>query len=157
VDERMRKELAVEHCRRINARDADGVARLYAEDVCFEDPVGTGVRSGREALRGHAAGAILNGVHEFAHDPVAALDDAHAAVVVTATMNYARGAPILSALGYMDWDGSTEAPGKVIQIRYVMQIRVNRRGLIDDMKAFWGRSDVSIIDKRDAPVVSVSR
>ena len=41
-----------------NASDADGVAALYAEDATVEDPIGSPLHEGREAIRAFYAGTM---------------------------------------------------------------------------------------------------
>ncbi|GAA2655533.1 nuclear transport factor 2 family protein [Paractinoplanes durhamensis] len=149
-DEATVKALALEHCRRINARDLDGLLRLYSPDVRFEDPVGSGVRQGHEAMRAHATGAIATGVRELPGDPVATLDGRHAAVPVVGVLPYIRGNPLTTALGL------PEAPagdhGKVLRIDYVMVIAVGADGLIDEMQSYWGTDEITVADRFDVPM-----
>ncbi len=149
LDDRACKDLVVEHCRRVNARDVTGLLRLYSPGVRFEDPVGSGIRRGHAELRQHAMGAIHCGVHEYAHDPVGALNGKQAAVPVTAHLDFRTTAPLLSSQGFMDWDGKPAGPGKRLQIHYVMVIEVDGSGLIAVMRAYWGRTDVTVVDERD--------
>jgi steroid delta-isomerase len=39
------------YCELVTAGDADAVARLYAEDAVVEDPVGSSLHRGRDAIR----------------------------------------------------------------------------------------------------------
>jgi hypothetical protein len=43
----------VEHCRRLDAGDVNGLLDLYADEVSFEDPVGSTRRRCRDTLRTH--------------------------------------------------------------------------------------------------------
>jgi steroid Delta-isomerase len=138
------KELALEHCRRVNARDVDGLLKIYAENVRFEDPVGTGLRVGREAMRAHAMTAIGASVHEEPGRPVAAQDGRHAAVPVTGTMPLVPGSPVVTAFGL---PVPADASGKLIRVDYVMVIRADPHGLIDEMRSYWGRTDIRVVDR----------
>lgn len=155
LDDQARKEIAVEHCRRVNARDVAGLLRLYSPAVRFEDPVGSGVRTGHAELRQHALGAMHCGVHEYAHTPVGVLNGTQAALPVTAHLDFQTTAPLLSSQGFMNWDGKPAGPGKRLQIHYVMMIEVDGAGLIGLMRAYWGRTDVTVVDEQNVLTMPV--
>ena len=142
-DEATLKALALEHCWRVNAADIDGLLKLYALNVRFEDPVGSGERIGHGALRSHAGGAIAAGVHEAPGEPVAAPDGRHAAVPVTATMNFLPNGPIMVRHGVLTPPADPRTAR--MEFRYVMVIGVGPDGLIDDMRAYWGPTDVRYV------------
>jgi steroid Delta-isomerase len=146
-DEATIKDLALEHCWRVNARDVKGLLTLYAPDVTFEDPVGSGVRKGHEALRAHAAGAIAMGVQEIPGTPVAAQDGRHAAVPVTGVLPYIPGSPLLANLGISGSGARAGGTDKMLKVDYVMVIGVGASGLIEEMHSYWGTSDVTIVDR----------
>ena len=148
-DEATIKGLAVAHCLRINDKDVAGLLRLYAPDVRFEDPVGSGVRTGHAALRAHAAQAIAAGVCEIPGEPVGALDGRHAALPVTGLLPYVPGSPLLGALGLAA--GDADPAGKVLRVDYVMVIGVGERGLVEEMRSYWGPSSVSLVDRTSVP------
>lgn len=141
-DENLRKHLVVEHCRRVNAGDLEGLLALYSPHVRFEDPVGTGPQSGIEALRAHAGAAIACRAFEDPGVPVAAQDGASAAVPVVTTMNYQPWGPNLVRLGYIPAPPGQSGPGTRIRFDYVMAIKVGDDGLIAEMQGYWGLSDV---------------
>lgn len=140
--EQRRRGLAVEHCERINAGDVAGLLRLYSPGVRFEDPVGAWVRDGLEALRAHATMAVGGKVHEAVGMAVAAQDGRSAAVEVSATMDYLPSGQLLARHKLMDLDPPADPAGTRLGIRYVMFVRVGDDGLVDDMRAYWGASDV---------------
>lgn len=143
VDETIRKHLALEHCRRVNDGDLDGLLALYDRDVRFEDPVGSGWQSGHAAFRAHAGAAISSGVVEDAGEPVGSQDGRHASVQVTATMRYLPNGPQLARYGVVDPPADPESAR--MRVRYVMVIAVGESGLIEEMRAFWGRSDIGVL------------
>jgi steroid delta-isomerase len=96
ADEEHRKELARAHCLRINEGDVDGLLKLYSPRIRFEDPVGSWIRTGLEALRAHATMAVGSHVQETAGITVAAQDGRHAAVTVSATTDYLPAGPLLA-------------------------------------------------------------
>jgi steroid Delta-isomerase len=143
--EARRKALAVEHCERINAGDVEGLLKLYSPRVRFEDPVGSWKRNGLEALRAHASIAVGNGVHEATGLVVAAQDGRHAAVEVRATMDYLPSGPLLARHGFMKTDPPADPAATKVAIEYVMVIGVGPDGLIDEMRAYWGATDVTLV------------
>ena len=153
-DDQLCKELAVEHCRKVNARDVAGLLRLYSPGVRFEDPVGSVARIGHAELRQHALGAIHCGVHEYAHTPIGVLNGTQAALPVTAHLDFETTAPLLSSQGFMDWDGRPAGLGKRLQIHYIMVIEVDGSGLITTMRAYWGRTDVTVVDEQDVLIMA---
>lgn len=151
-DEATIKNLALEHCWRVNARDVAGLLRLYSPDVQFEDPVGSGVRVGHDALRAHATGAVAAGVREIPGTPSAAQDGRQAALPVTGFLPYRPGSPLLASLGVT---GSPADPaGTVLRIDYVMVIGVGTDGLIEQMRSYWGPSSVRLVDRASMPEVN---
>ena len=149
ADEATRKALALEHCRRVNEGDLDGLLELYAPDVRFEDPVGSGWQVGHAAFRAHAGAAIAGRVHEAFAEPIGCQDGEHAAVLVTATMRFLPNGPLLVQYGVVDPPAHPEAAR--LRVRYVMVIRVGVGGLIEEMRAFWGRSDIVALDGDPVP------
>ncbi len=148
-DEATIKNLALEHCWRINARDAAGLLKLYAPNIHFEDPVGSGARDGHDALRAHATQAIAAGVREIPGTPVAAQDGRHAAVPVTGVLPYDPRSPLPARLGFSG--PPVDPAGKVLKVDYVMVIGVGASGLIEEMRSYWGTSDVTIVDRASVP------
>ncbi|MBW5482679.1 nuclear transport factor 2 family protein [Streptomyces bambusae] len=144
LDEAALKDLILEHTRRVNAGDVEGLLRLYSPDVRFEDPVGAGAQRGREALRAHAQGAVTSNTVEVPGTPVAAQDGRHAAVPVTATMDYLPLGPVLTRHGVLP--APADPARQRMQFRFVMIVRAGADGLLEDMKAYWGASDVSLVD-----------
>lgn len=144
-EEKLRKHLVVEHCRRVNAADLAGLLALYAPDVRFEDPVGSGWRTGIDALRAHAGAAIQSRAYEDFGEPVAAQDGLSAAVPVVTTMDYLPWGPNLVQLGFIPAPARV-VPGLRIRFDYVMAIKVGPQESIIEMQGFWGRSDVVFLD-----------
>jgi steroid Delta-isomerase len=144
IDERTRKKLVLEHSRRKNEADLDGLLDLYAEEVAFEDPVGSTPRTGRDALRAHFGDAITAKVHEELGEPVAGQDGTHVLVPVTAVMDYL---PLGAEFAERGWITAPDEPEKKrLKCEYVLMLRAGRGGRIEELKAFWGRSDIDVID-----------
>ncbi|WP_432040578.1 nuclear transport factor 2 family protein [Streptomyces cucumeris] len=144
IDERSRKKLILEHSRRMNAADVDGLLELYAEEVSFEDPVGSDRRSGRDALRAHFEELVAAEIEEVPGQPVAGQDGKHVLVPVTATMNYLPLGPVFAGRGWLTKPASPE--NKRITWDYVVMMRAGTGGLIQELQMFWGRSDIGVAD-----------
>ncbi|MEU0939153.1 MULTISPECIES: nuclear transport factor 2 family protein [unclassified Embleya] len=126
-DEVTRKALALEYCRRMNAGDVEGVLELFAPDVVFEDPVGSGEQVGRDALRAHITRAIVDDrARERPGTPVAAHDGE--TVVLPATIE-------LSPRSYP----------KRIEISIIGIVRFRDDGLVGDFRALWGDTDMRVL------------
>jgi steroid delta-isomerase len=141
--ERDRKELALEHSRRVNAGDVDAILELYGDDVVFEDPVGWEPRSGREALRAHFEQAVAAGLREVAGEPVAAQDGAHTLIPVTTVMAYLPLGPVFAGRGWLV--PPDDPAGKKLRRDHMLLLRVDEAGLIRQAQAFWGKSDLEVI------------
>ncbi|MFG2007402.1 nuclear transport factor 2 family protein [Spirillospora sp. NPDC048911] len=140
--ERDRKELALEHSRRVNAGDVDAILELYGDGVVFEDPVGWERRTGRDALRAHFDEAVAAGVREVAGEPVAGQDGAHAFIPITSDMDYFPLGPVFAERGWLV--PPADAAGKRLRRRHMLLLRVDATGLICQAQAFWGKSDLEV-------------
>ncbi|WTW92291.1 nuclear transport factor 2 family protein [Streptomycetaceae bacterium NBC_01309] len=139
-DESTCKALVLAHIERINAGDVEGLLALYSPAVRFEDPVGAGVRVGHGALRAHIAAAIAGGIRETPGVPVAAPDGRHAALPGSATVDYLPNGPLLARTGLIPVPADPESAR--LSFSYVLVIEVGARGLIEEMRVYWGQSDV---------------
>ncbi|WP_159029693.1 nuclear transport factor 2 family protein [Streptomyces marincola] len=147
-DEATTKEMALEHCRRVNAGELEELLKLYAPAVRFEDPVGSGERIGHGALRSHVRNAMACRVNEVpVAEPVGSPTGRYAAIEVTSTMNYLPNGPLMARTGVFAPPGDPETAR--IRIACVMVIRVGADGLIDDMRSYWGPSDVFLLEGSD--------
>ena len=142
VDETVRKKVALEYCRRINAGDVAGLMNLFSERVRFEDPVGCTPVVGRSALRVHVERLVASNVVEEPGVPVAGHDGQHVAVPMTATLDYAPIGPMLAAAGLVD--PPDDPAGARLHFNLVALMRVGADGLLHDVRVFWGRTDVSV-------------
>jgi steroid Delta-isomerase len=140
------KRLAVEHCLRVNAGDLTGLLSLYAPTVRFEDPVGSGVRSGLAALRAHATEAIAAGVREIPGIPVGAVGGREAALPVVGYLPYRPGSPLAAAV-----PTPIDTAGRVLRMDYVMVVRADRDGRIEEMRSYWDPADIVLADPAEVP------
>jgi steroid delta-isomerase len=144
IDERRRKNLILEHSRLVSAGDVDGLLALYADEVAFEDPVGSGRRKGRDSLRAHFEESVRARVSETPGEPVAGQDGLHALVPITAVMDYLPKGPGFAERG---WLTPPDKPaGSRIRCEYVLMIRTTGDGRIAESKAYWGRSDIDVTE-----------
>ena len=140
ISERVRKKIAREHSRLLSAGDIGALLDLYAPDATFEDPVGSGVRSGRTALRAHFESAIAGNVRETVEDSVVGQDGTHVLSRITAVMEYEPRGPQYVERG---WLAPSQGPDpSALRCHYAMLLRVGSSGLIEDMQAYWGRPDL---------------
>ncbi|MDN3360141.1 nuclear transport factor 2 family protein [Actinomadura sp. DC4] len=144
ISERGRKELALEHCRRVNAGDVEALLELYGDDVAFADPVGWERRTGRDALRAHFEEAFAAGLREVPGEPTAAQDGAHAFIPITATMDYLPLGPVFAERGWLV--PPADPAGKRLRRNSMLLLRVDETGLIREAQVFWGKSDIEVID-----------
>nr|MDT0663504.1 nuclear transport factor 2 family protein [Micromonospora sp. DSM 115978] len=143
IYERDRKKLALEHCRRVNAGDVDAIMELYGTDVTFADPVGWETRTGRADLREHFQEYVAAGIREVPGEPVAGQDGKHALLPITAVIEYLPRGPLFAKRGWLV--PPTVSDGARIRWNYMLMLRVDDSGLIRELQAFWGKSDLEVI------------
>jgi steroid delta-isomerase len=145
IDEFMRKRLALEHCRLLNESDLEGLLALYEPaNVGFEDPVGSGRRQGRDALRWHLAQTLASHPRLEPGDPVSGQDGAHAIIPVTSIMDYLPRGPALAERGWLT--PPADPAEKRLRYASMMMIRTGPHGLIQELAVFWGQSDLEILN-----------
>ncbi|MFI0723145.1 nuclear transport factor 2 family protein [Streptomyces sp. NPDC021224] len=140
--ERARKKAAREHSRLVGAGDVDGLLGLYAPDAVFEDPVGSGARQGHEALRAHFTAAVEGRPAESVEDTVAGQDGVHVLSRITSVCDYRPHGPRYAARGWLAPPLGAEPA--FLRRHYALQLRVGPSGLIEDMRAYWGRPDLEV-------------
>jgi steroid delta-isomerase len=129
-DELERKAVALEYIRRINAGDIDELMKLFADNIRFEDPVGSVPIHGKAAVRLRLTDAINLHVYEEPGDISASHDGRHVAIPVKIVM-----------------DNPEDPTGKIMKVNLVSICRLNSSGLIEDARVFWGRTDVAFVDR----------
>ncbi|MFH8371799.1 nuclear transport factor 2 family protein [Streptomyces sp. NPDC018031] len=142
INERTRKKIAREHSRRLNAGDVDALLELYAPDAAFEDPVGAGRRTGHRALREHFGTAVAGHLRETVEDTVVGQDGAHVLSRITAVMDYHPRGPVYAERGWLPAPGAAEP--SALRCHHALLLRVGESGLIEDMRAYWGRPDLEV-------------
>ena len=104
--------------------DVDTIVNLYASDATVEDPVGSEVMIGEEAIRGFYTGAIggiaaaqLSGPPRLAGNEIAF--------------------PFTLVAG---------APGQQFEMSIIDVFMVNDEGKVSSMRAFWGGENMKKLD-----------
>jgi len=104
--------------------DVDTIVSLYASDATVEDPVGSEVLVGEEAIRGFYTGAVggiaaaqLSGPPRLAGNEIAF--------------------PFTLVAG---------APGRQIEMNIIDVFVVNDEGKVSSMRAFWGAENMKKLD-----------
>lgn len=128
-EEKVRKQVVLEYCRRMNAGDLDGVVAMFAPTARFEDPVGSAPMIGTAAIRAHLAQAIAADVRETPEEPMAAMDAEHVVLPVSITLRTPQ-----------------IPPGTRARINLMSVVRVGADHLIHDVRVYWGQSDTALVE-----------
>ena len=103
------------------AGSADQAAALYAEDAIVEDPVGSPVHRGRDAIRAFYAQSMKTGAKLHLDGPIRIAGD------------YA----VFPFSVHLDFGG------KSMRIDVVDTFKFNADGQVAEMRAFWGPTNMS--------------
>ncbi len=103
----------------MGAGDLDGIAALFAEDATWEEPIGTLVERGREAIRARYAAALAGngGYISMVADGAVRVAGHHAVALSIATVN---------------------ASGVPTRVETANAIACNEQGEITEMKIYFG-------------------
>ncbi|MEO5876947.1 MAG: nuclear transport factor 2 family protein [Streptosporangiaceae bacterium] len=123
-DEATLKGMALEYARRMNDGDVDRVLELFADDIVFEDPVGTPPIIGKEDLRRRIAWSMECNVHEVPGRPATSIDGRWVVVPSTVTV-YLPTKLTFHIIGVME---------------------VGDDGLTRHVQAYWGMTDTHVGD-----------
>jgi len=97
-------------------RDVEAIVGLYADDATIEDPVGTPLKEGIDAVREFYTGAVTNG----------------AALELTGTPRCA------GDYAAFPFRAKLKMEGKDAHIEILDTFRFNDAGKVIEMKAYWG-------------------
>ena len=103
------------------AGSADDVAALYAEDATVEDPIGSPVHKGREAIRAFYAQSMKTGAKLQLDGPVRIAGD------------YA----------VFPFSVHLEFGGKKMRIDVIDSFKFDADGKVAEMRAFWGPTNMT--------------
>jgi len=109
-----------EYVAAFEAGSADRVAALYAADATVEDPIGTPMHRGREAIRAFYAESMKTGAKLKLEGPVRVAGDY---AVFPFSVN-------------LHWEGSDK------RIDVIDTFRFNDTNEVVEMRAFWGPSNM---------------
>lgn len=100
--------------------DVEAIVNLFAEDGTVEDPVGTDIRRGHQAIREFYGFSMATGARlELLGDPRCAADYVAFPFAVL-----------------LDWQGQKS------RIEVIDTFRINDSGKIAEMRAFWGATNM---------------
>ncbi len=124
MDYQTAKSLCETYLNALVNNDVDTIVNLYASDATVEDPVGSEVMIGEEAIRGFYTGAIggiaaaqLSGPPRLAGNEIAF--------------------PFTLVAG---------APGQQFEMSIIDVFVVNDEGKVSSMRAFWGGENMKKLD-----------
>jgi len=109
-----------EYIAAFDAGSSDRVAALYAENATCEDPVGSPIHHGREAIRAFYAGSMATGAKLKLEGPIRVVGDY---AVFAFSVN-------------LHWEGSDK------RIDVIDTFRFNDAGEVMEMRAFWGPTNM---------------
>ncbi|WP_420429117.1 steroid Delta-isomerase [Algiphilus sp.] len=104
-----------------NAADPEAIVRLYAEDATVEDPVGSPVRQGREAITEFYRMAVQTGARLTLAAPIRASHSNAAAMAFDVQLTMPEGPSVIRVIDVMTF---------------------NDAGKFQSMQAYWGPSDM---------------
>ena len=120
-DEARMKQVLESYISTFNAGNLAALTALYADNATVEDPVGSDVHSGREAIERFYGYALSTGAKLSLDAPIRASKGNFAAMAFTVSVNYMGQDSRLRVIDVMEFDEQTR---------------------ITSMRAFWGDTDV---------------
>lgn len=120
-DENKMKQAMQSYIDTFNSGDAGAVAALYAEDATVEDPVGTDVHRGKEAITAFYGYAVGTGAKLSLDAPIRASQGNSAAMAFTVHVTH---------------------DGHPMKFQVIDVMTFNDAYQFTSMRAFWGKTDV---------------
>lgn len=124
IDEATMKQAMQAYIDAFNRSDADSIAALYADDASVEDPVGSPVKQGREAIAAFYKMAVSTGAKLKLAAPIRGSHGNAAAMAFDVQLNMPEGEAVIRVIDVMTF---------------------NHAGKFTSMRAFWGRSDMVVL------------
>nr|WP_240954152.1 nuclear transport factor 2 family protein [Solimonas marina] len=106
-----------------NRADAQGIADLYSDDATVEDPVGSSLKSGKDAIRKFYEHSIATGAKLKLAAPIRGSHGNSAAMAFDVELNMPQGAAVIRVIDVMTFDDA---------------------GRFTSMRAFWGPGDMQM-------------
>ncbi len=118
-----------------NAQDAEGIANLYADDATVTDPVGTPVKTGKEAILAFYKIAVKNGA-TLTQNGSTRIAGNFAAFAFTVSVG---------AMTSVDKDiaVSVDLPKGGMTIDVIDTFQFNEDGKVTEMRAYWGPNNIT--------------
>lgn len=116
-----------------NAKDAQGIADLYAEDASVTDPVGTPAKEGKAAILEFYTMAVKNGAVLSQNGPTRIAGNV-AAFAFTVTVG---------GSGITEKAVDVDLPQGGMTIDVIDTFTFNDEGKVTEMKAYWGPSNIT--------------
>jgi len=108
----------------LNAGDVDAITALYADDATVEDPVGSEVKQGREAIAAFYRMAVQTGARLSLAAPIRASHANAAAMAFDVHLTMPEGQSVIRVIDVMTFDEA---------------------GRFQSMQAYWGPSDMEAV------------
>lgn len=124
IDDATMKAAMQAYIDHFNRSDAAAIAALYAEDATVEDPVGSPVKRGREAIAAFYRMAVSTGARLKLAAPIRGSHGDAAAMAFDVQLNMPEGEAIIRVIDVMTF---------------------NDAGLFTSMRAYWSRSDMVVL------------
>lgn len=124
IDDATMKAAMQAYIDHFNRSDAEAIAALYAEDATVEDPVGSPVKRGREAIAAFYRMAVATGARLKLAAPIRGSHGDAAAMAFDVQLNMPEGEAVIRVIDVMTF---------------------NDAGLFTSMRAYWSRSDMVVL------------
>lgn len=109
-----------------NKSDHAGIADLYTDDATVEDPVGSAVKKGKAEIAAFYKMAVATGARLALAAPIRASHGNSAAMAFDVQLNMPAGKAVIRVIDVMTF---------------------NEAGKFTSMRAFWGQSDMVLLEK----------
>jgi steroid delta-isomerase len=110
-----------------NRSDAAGIADLYADDATVEDPVGSPLKTGKQAIADFYKMAVATGAKLALSAPIRASHGNSAAMAFDVKLNMPQGKAEIHVIDVMTF---------------------NDAGKFTSMKAYWGPGDMEVLSSK---------
>jgi steroid delta-isomerase len=124
IDDATMKAAMQAYIDHFNRSDAEAIAALYAEDATVEDPVGSPVKQGREAIAAFYRMAVATGARLKLAAPIRGSHGDAAAMAFDVQLNMPEGEAVIRVIDVMTF---------------------NDEGRFTSMRAYWSRSDMVVL------------
>jgi steroid Delta-isomerase len=124
IDDTQMKQAMQAYVDHFNRGDHAAIAALYANDATVEDPVGSPVKEGREAIAAFYKMAVATGARLKLAAPIRGSHGNAAAMAFDVQLNMPEGEAVIRVIDVMTF---------------------NDAGLFLSMKAYWNRNDMVVL------------